>query len=110
MEGEDAAVQHEHAAAPAPAAAPVAMKQRKNRGNLRKRATDEPEAAAQEDPTAVVRKAKQQKADPLSFTTKKDDKQEVAVTYASTATALAAKDESATRALETETQFDRDAR
>jgi hypothetical protein len=87
------------------------MKQRKNRGNLRKRATeDEAAAPAEDDQTAVVRKAKQQRGEPLAFSTKKDGPQDVAVTYASTAAALAARDESATRALETETEFDRDAR
>jgi len=98
--------------AAAAAAAPVAMKQRKNRGNMRKRGTDEGEAAVaeQEDKTAVVRKAKQQRTDPLSFTTKKDSTQDVALTYASTAEILAAKDNTATKALETETEFDRDAR
>lgn len=95
--------------APGPAA-PVAMKQRKNRGNLRKRATDEA-GFAEEDNTAVVRKAKQQRGEPLAFSTKKDDKdKDVSVTFASTAAALAAKDESAFKTLETETEFDRDAR
>eukprot|EP00882_Tetradesmus_deserticola_P022991 GHRQ01025016.1.p1 GENE.GHRQ01025016.1~~GHRQ01025016.1.p1 ORF type:complete len:248 (+),score=111.63 GHRQ01025016.1:497-1240(+) len=103
------------AAAPAAAAAasnaPVAMKQRKNRGNLRKRGTEDEAAAAQaEDQTAVVRKAKQQRGEPLAFSTKNYGPQDVAVTFASTAAALAARDESATRYLETETEFDRDAR
>jgi hypothetical protein len=94
------------------------MKQRKNRGNIRKRDTTDsaaPAAAAaaageEEDTTTVVRKAKQARGDPLAFSTKQDRKQDLAVTYAGTAEALAAKDESATRHLETETQFDRDAR
>lgn len=103
------------------------MKQRKNRGNLRKRdaataaagggvaagAADTAAAAAgndDDDPTAVVRKAKQARGDPLVFSTKREGAQDLAVTFASTAEALAARDESATRYLETETQFDRDAR
>jgi hypothetical protein len=109
------------AAAPAPTAAAgggggVAMKQRKNRGNMRKRDADSTEAAAaaaaaaDEDTTTVVRKAKQARGEPLAFSTKQDKKQDLAVTYASTAEALAAKDESATRHLESETQFDRDNR
>lgn len=104
------------AAAPAATAAPPSqggpVKQKKNRGNLRKRDADATAdaAAAQEDTTTVVRKAKQARGDPLAFSTKQDKKQELAVTYAGTAEALAAKDESATRHLETETQFDRDAR
>lgn len=100
------------APAVAPAAAPVTMKQRKNRGNLRKRGTEDEATAAQaeDDQTAVVRKAKQQRGEPLAFSTKKDGSQDVAVTFASTAAALAARDESATRALETETAYDRDAR
>jgi len=116
MDGNDEALGAPAAAEATPAAAaaaPVAMKQRKNRGNMRKRGTDEGEAAAaaeEEDKTAVVRKAKQQRTDPLSFTTKKDSTQDVALTYASTAEILAAKDNTATKALETETEFDRDAR
>ncbi|WIA16526.1 hypothetical protein OEZ85_013203 [Tetradesmus obliquus] len=88
------------------------MKQRKNRGNLRKRATDDDAAAAEadDDKTAVVRKAKQQRGEPLAFSTKKEGPQDVAVTFASTAAALAARDESATKTLETETEFDRDSR
>jgi RING finger protein 113A len=109
------------------------MKQRKHRGNLRKRdaatagagaghegaaaaAADggggggAPAAAAEDDDTAVVRKAKQARGEPLLFSTKRDGPGDVAVTYASTAEALSAKDTSATRALQTETEFDRDAR
>lgn len=113
--------QPEAAAAPPAATAAagggggVAMKQRKNRGNMRKRDADNTEAAAaaaaaDEDTTTVVRKAKQARGEPLAFSTKQDKKQDLAVTYASTAEALAAKDESATRHLESETQFDRDNR
>eukprot|EP00775_Hariotina_reticulata_P012479 gene12479-12613_t len=111
MDGNDDTIEAA-AGAEAPLAAPpqVAMKQRKNRGNMRKRATDGAEAAVEEDKTAVVRKAKQQRTDPLSFTTKKDSTQDVALTYASTAEILAAKDNTATKSLETETEFDRDAR
>lgn len=88
------------------------MKQRKNRGNMRKRDADSTVAAApaDEDTTTVVRKAKQARGEPLAFSTKQDKKQELAVTYAGTAEAIAAKDESAFRHLETETQCDRDAR
>lgn len=110
MEGTEGAVQEQETAASVPTAAPVAMKQRRNRSNLRKRDTDDVGLAVDEDNTAVIRKAKQQRGDPLSFSTKKDDKQDVGMSYASTNAAIAAKDESATRALETETQFDRDAR
>jgi hypothetical protein len=115
----DQAGQQPEAAAAAGAAAAgggggVAMKQRKNRGNMRKRDADSTEAAAaaaaDEDTTTVVRKAKQARGEPLAFSTKQDKKQDLAVTYASTAEALAAKDESATRHLESETQFDRDNR
>lgn len=126
MEGGEQLEQPDQAA-PAAAAAPVAMRQRKNRGNLRKRpaAGDEPDAAAAgsggaagdadaDDPTSVVRKAKAARGDPLAFSTKAvaaaGRAADVAVTYAGTAEALAAKDGSATRALETETEFDRDAR
>eukprot|EP00879_Flechtneria_rotunda_P020069 GHRR01021105.1.p1 GENE.GHRR01021105.1~~GHRR01021105.1.p1 ORF type:complete len:218 (+),score=38.38 GHRR01021105.1:63-716(+) len=96
-------------AAPSAGPAQGQMKQRKSRGNLRKRASEDTEEPEQ-DNTAVVRKAKQQKADPLSFSTKKERETDVCVTYTSTGAALAARDDTATRALETETEFDRDAR
>jgi hypothetical protein len=116
MDGNEAPVdqagQKGESAAAAPAGGGVPMKQRKNRGNMRKRDADSIVAAAtaDEDTTTVVRKAKQARGEPLAFSTKQDKKQELAVTYAGTAEAIAAKDESATRHLETETQFDRDAR
>jgi hypothetical protein len=86
------------------------FKQRKNRGNMRKRPTEDEQDAAEEE-TAVVRKQKQQRGDPLAFTTKQEGKRDdVAVTFASIAGSLAAKDTTATRELETETAYDRDAR
>ncbi|KAF8065524.1 zZinc finger CCCH domain-containing protein 1 [Scenedesmus sp. PABB004] len=100
------------AAAPAPAAA---KPPRKNRGNLRKRAPADGDGGdgggGDDDGTSVVRKAKAQRGDPLAFSTKKEAGADGhGVTFASSAAPLAAKDESATRALETETEFDRDAR
>jgi hypothetical protein len=67
-------------------------------------------AADEDDPTSVVRKAKAQRGDPLAFSTKTEAKEDLSVTYSSVAGALAAKDTSAFNVLETETQFDRDAR
>ena len=106
MAEEDGAVP---SAVPAPSVQ-GGFKQRKNRGNIRKRPTeDDGDAAAEE--TAVIRKQKQQRGDPLAFTTKQEGKREdIAVTFASVAGALAAKDTTATRANETETAYDRDAR
>ena len=105
------------AAAAAPAAAAPAFKQRKNRGNIRKRGGGGGDEAAggaggddDDDETAVVRKAKQAKGEPLAFTTKKDSKDAVVVTYASDRALPVAGDGGATRILETETEFDRDAR
>jgi hypothetical protein len=100
-----------------PPAAGGGFKQRKNRGNLRKR--DAPAGGGDgggggggddEDETAVVRKAKAAKGDPLAFSTKRETKDEVVVTYASSRALPAGGDGGATRILETETEFDRDAR
>ncbi len=59
----------------------------------------------------MVRKAKQQKGDaPLAFTTKREDKPELLVQYDGSKALQEARDSLATRVLETETEFDRDAR
>lgn len=98
------------AAVAAAAAAPVAFKQRKNRGNIRKRpAGEEGGSDHEDDETNVVRKAKQVKGDPLAFSTKKEGKEDVTFAYESSK-ALQARTNDATRMLETETEFDRDAR
>ncbi|KAI8465840.1 MAG: hypothetical protein J3K34DRAFT_435633 [Monoraphidium minutum] len=89
------------------------FKQRKNRGNIRKRGGDEGGGGGgedEDDETAVVRKAKAAKGDPLAFTTKKDGKDEVVVSYAGSKALPVGGDSGATRMLETETEFDRDAR
>jgi RING finger protein 113A len=95
-----------------PPAAPGGFKQRKNRGNLRKRGADDEGSGGGggDDETAVVRKAKQTKGEPLAFSTKKDTKDEVVVAYESNRMLPVAGDSGATRILETETEFDRDAR
>ncbi|KIY98104.1 RING finger protein [Monoraphidium neglectum] len=102
------------AAASMPPPAAGGFKQRKNRGNLRKRAADEGGATGggggEDDETEVVRKAKQTKGDPLAFSTKKESKEDVVVTYASSQALPIGGDSGATRILETETEFDRDAR
>lgn len=59
----------------------------------------------------VVRKAKQQKGDaPLAFTTKREDRPELLVQYDGSKALQEGRDSLATRVLETETEFDRDAR
>lgn len=83
---------------------------KKNRGNVRKRATaDEEGSGGEGDETAVIRKAKQTKGDPLAFSTKREDKEQVTFAFESNK-ALQMGNSDATRMLETETEFDRDAR
>ncbi|GBF99505.1 hypothetical protein Rsub_12283 [Raphidocelis subcapitata] len=103
----------------AAAAAPFGgggFKQRKNRGNLRKRAVGDDgapgggAAGGSDDETAVVRKAKAARGEPLAFSTKRDGAEEVVVSYAGSKTLNVGGDGGATRHLETETEFDRDAR
>jgi len=111
-----AAAAADAATMPPPPAAPGGFKQRKNRGNLRKRAAADGDGGGggggsdDDNETAVVRKAKQAKGDPLAFSTKKEGKDEVVVHYASDKMLPVAGDSGATRILETETEFDRDAR
>jgi hypothetical protein len=85
----------------------VFAKPRKQRGNMRKRADDQQDDGAGDD-GAVVRKAQKQRAG-MGFTTKREDKEEV-FTYESSNAVQQAGDGGATRALETETDYDRDAR
>ena len=89
-------------------------KPRRNRGNIRKRPTDEEEEGVARDSDAeetVLPKAKLQKATPLSFTTKQgSDKGAVKLLYESERGVQQATDQGATRTLETETETDRDAR
>ncbi|GLC54966.1 hypothetical protein PLESTB_000925700 [Pleodorina starrii] len=63
-----------------------------------------------EEAGGVVRKAKQLRAAPLQFTTAKDEKPELLVAYAGSKALQEGKDALASRVLETETEFDRDAR
>ena len=99
----------QRAAVEAAAAVPVGFARRKNRGNMRKRAV-EGEEEEQDDGTQVVRKAKQQRGEPLAFTTKKEDKEEVLLKYEGTRALPKSRDDLATRTLNTETEFDRDGR
>jgi RING finger protein 113A len=107
----DAEEAAQKAAADAAAAVPVGFAKRKNRGNMRKRAAAEGEGEEeQDDGTQVVRKAKQQRGEPLAFTTKKEDREEVLFKYEGTRALPKQRDDLATRALNTETEFDRDGR
>ena len=111
------------------AAAPMAdFVKRKNRGNMRnmrKRAADEGGSGDEEDDgkSAVVRKAKQTRGEPLVFSTGGAAKQGqgegeegpsssgmAAVTYEGSKQIQAGRDALVTRMLETETKIDRDAR
>lgn len=89
-------------------------KPRRNRGNIRKRPADEEAEGASQEPEAEqisLRRAKLQKAAPLSFTTKQEsDKGAVKLLYESERGVQQASDQGATRTLETETETDRDAR
>lgn len=90
---------------------------RKNRGNLRKRpASDsdgEPSAGAgtnnNDGGGEAIRRAQKPREAPLAFTTKREDKAET-FKFESSGAAQLKNDSGATRALETETQYDRDNR
>lgn len=97
-------------------AAPANAAKRKNRGNLRKR----PAADSDEEPgagpsnqdgagTEAIRRAQKPREAPLAFTTKREDKVET-FKFESSGAAQIKNDGGATRALETETEFDRDNR
>lgn len=103
------------AAVQAATTATFVKRNRGNRGNIRKRGGDDEDGAekdaGEEDPTQVVRKAKQQRGDPLAFSNKKEGAdEEVHVTFQSSKAIQSGKDESVFRTLETETEMDRDAR
>lgn len=79
--------------------------------NLRKRGgAGEGSGGDDDDEGGVVRKAKQVKGEPLAFSTKRDEKEDLGVRFEGSRTIQEGRDQAATRALETETQFDRDAR
>lgn len=94
------------------ATAAPAFPKKKNRGNIRKRPNeDEGQAVdAQEDDSAVVRKAKTVRGDPLAFSNKVEGADEVHVTWESSKALQTGKDETVFKMLETETATDRDAR
>ncbi|KAG2429293.1 hypothetical protein HXX76_011061 [Chlamydomonas incerta] len=100
-----------NSAAVAAAAGSAGMfRRKKGSANIRKRGgaegSDDDEAGG-----GVVRKAKAAKSDaPLAFTTKKDDKEALMVEFAGSKALQDGKDTLATRVLETETEYDRDAR
>ena len=99
--------------APEPSAISAATMQfpkRKNRANMRKKETEE-EESIDNDQSAVVRKAKQARTDPLSFNTRTDKSEDLSgVQYAGNHRLQSGTDNKATAMLETETQTDRDAR
>jgi RING finger protein 113A len=117
MMGEAAATPPETDAAPA-AEAPqpvVTFAKKQRRGNLRKRAADDTgsaQLATVPDDSSVIRKQKALRPDnPMAFSTKKpvDEKLEP-FTFESSRTLQQSTDDRATATLETETEFDRDAR
>ena len=94
----------------------VTFAKRQRRGNIRKRPQADEEEEAQlanaDAEPAVVRKQKTAKTDnPLAFSTKRpeEDKAEP-FTFESSRTLQQAGDQRATATLDTETEFDRDAR
>ena len=90
--------------------AAAAFPKRKNRGNMRKKEADGGEDEGQ-DESAVIRKAKQARGDPLTFTTKTDRTEDLSgVQYDSNQAIHGGRDSLATAMIETETQTDRDAR
>lgn len=121
MPGEDA-----NASAPAPsdqnpndasvretaAAAATNAVKRKNRGNLRKRPAPDSDNEGGDGSGGggeAVRRQQKAREAPLAFTTKRDDKAEL-FKFESSGAARVRGDSGATRALETETEFDRDNR
>ncbi len=101
-----------NSAAVAAAAGSAGLFRRKKGGaNIRKRGGAEGGSDDDEAGGGVVRKAKAAKSDaPLAFTTKKDDKDALLVEFAGSKALQDGKDTLATRGLETETEYDRDAR
>ncbi|KAG2437604.1 hypothetical protein HYH02_011244 [Chlamydomonas schloesseri] len=106
-------------AGPGPSSAAVAaaagsaglFRRKKGGANIRKRGGVEGGSDDDEAGGGVVRKAKAAKSDaPLAFTTKKDDKDALLVEFAGSKALQDGKDTLATRVLETETEYDRDAR
>ena len=76
---------------------------------MRKKEEDEGEDKG--DQSAVIRKAKQARGDPLTFTTKTDRTEDLSgVQYDSNQAIQGGRDSLATAMIETETQTDRDAR
>ena len=104
------------------AASATFMKKNRNRGNIRKRPQEEDivaEAKPASDPApdevaapAAQRKAKLPKTDaPMAFTTRRaGDDRAAPFQFSSSRTLQQTTDQGATAALETETEFDRDAR
>jgi RING finger protein 113A len=87
--------------------APSGAVKRKSRGNLRKRVADDSDDDG--GGGGVVRKSANRAGAPLAFTTKREDKAEVFKFESSNAVQVHG-DGGATRALETETEYDRDGR
>ena len=104
-------------AAPADSTAPAVMRKAgRNRGNIRKRpaadeAADSVADGAGGDEGSVMRPPKAPKAGGFAFTTRQtNDDQMRPFKFASSRTVQQTTDQGATATLETETQFDRDAR
>lgn len=83
------------------------FRKRQKGGNMRKRPDDDED---DEGEGGVVRKQKQIKGDPLAFSTKREDKEGVGLSYEGSKAIQSGKDEMATRVSEIETQLDRDVR
>ncbi|KAG2486209.1 hypothetical protein HYH03_015171 [Edaphochlamys debaryana] len=98
------------------AAAPAAglFRRKKAGASIRKRGGAGGEEGAKEDDGdddgGVVRKAKAARGEPLAFTTKREERPELMVEYAGSRALQDNKDSFVTRSLETETEYDRDAR
>lgn len=115
--GDAAATPPETGAAPAAATPQTVMTfaKKQRRGNMRKRTADQTEpaqlATAPEEPS-VLRKQKAARADnPMAFSTKKPAEEKLEpFTFESSRTLQQSSDNRATATLETETEFDRDAR
>lgn len=92
----------------AQASATAGMFKKRNRGaNIRKRAEDDED---EQDEGGVVRKQKQVKGEPLAFSTKREDKPDVHLTYEGSKALQSGRDDTVTRINEIDTSADRDAR
>lgn len=82
------------------------FRKRQRGGNLRKKGDDDSDDGG----GGVVRKQRQVTGEPLAFSTKREDKEDVGLKYEGSKAIQSGRDEMVTRANEIETALDHDAR